>query len=479
MAREPEQAAFRDNPSYKTTALVISSVSVFLIAVMIPALNVALPAIGQQFGANAVLLNWMVTAYVVAIAVFSIPIGRISDIIGIKKIFVLGLIVYTLSSALTAFSGSSIILIIGRGLQGVGASMVLVTSLAMISAIYPAYERGRALGISLACIFIGSMVGPFLGGILTEHLGWESIFLAGIPIDLILILLLIFRIKGEWRESQNEKFDYLGSAIYGFALIALMYGFSILPEALGGFLILAGLILLVAFFYLESRIKSPALNVSIFRNNRPFVLSCLSALIYFSAVAAIVFLISLYLQYIKGMTPQMAGLILVAQPAVQAILSPFTGRLSDKVEPRILATAGIVLTCLGLLMFMFLDNSSSWVQIIAGLIISGAGIAFFISPNTNAIMSSVSSKFLGVASATMSTMISVGQMFGMGITMIVMALIIGRVEITSVYYPAFLTSSQIAFGIFTALCFSGIFASLLRGKILKPEKLSVPQVNKI
>jgi EmrB/QacA subfamily drug resistance transporter len=464
---EPERAVSRGNLNNKTLALAISSVSVFVMAFMVPALNVALPSIGQQFGANAIVLGWMVTAYVVAIAVFSIPVGRLSDIVGIKKIFIYGLVVYTLSSIMIAFSSSSIMVIIGRALQGIGASMVMVNSLAMLTAIYPAKDRGRALGISLGCIFVGSTAGPFLGGVLTENLGWESIFLSSIPIGLILIVLLLFKIRGEWRESRGEKFDYIGSSVYGFALVALMYGFSILPAVLGGILILAGIILLVAFFKMEGRIKSPALNIGVFRNNRPFLLSCLSALIYFSAVAAVVFLISLYLQYIKGITAQLAGLVLVAQPVVQAVLSPFTGQLSDKVEPRIIATGGIALTCLGLLLFAFLKDDSPLFQVIIALIITGAGFALFVSPNTNAIMSSVTPRFLGVASATMSTMISVGQMLGLGITMIVMALIIGRVEITSEYYPAFLTSSRVAFAVFTGLCFGGIFASLLRGKIHK------------
>src|ERR1035437_3940439 len=207
MLTESQGAASQQNVSYKTLALVISSVSVFTIAFMIPALNVALPAIGTEMGANAILLSWMVTAYVLAIAVFSIPFGRMSDIIGIKKTFVYGLGLYTLTSALIAFSTSSWMVIAGRALQGAGAAMILVNSLAMISAIYPANERGKALGVSLACIFVGAAAGPFIGGILTQHLGWRSVFLATIPVGLVLSILLSKGIKGEWRGSQGEKFD--------------------------------------------------------------------------------------------------------------------------------------------------------------------------------------------------------------------------------------------------------------------------------
>ncbi len=450
--------------NYKTLSLLITSIAVFLIAFMIPALNVALPRIGQEFNADAILLNWIVTAYVVTIAVFSIPFGRIADIIGIKKIFGIGLIIYTLTSALIMCSSSSFILVTGRALQGVGGAMILVSSLALITAIYPACERGRALGISLACISVGSSAGPYLGGLLTENLGWRSIFGFVIPFGLILAMLLFWRIKGEWAAARGEKFDLTGSIIFAITITFLMYGFSILPDVLGGVFIFAGLLGLVAFFKWESRTYVPVLNVNVFRNNRPFVFSNLTALINFSAVAAMVYFLSLYLQYIKGLSPAQAGLILIAQPVLQAILSPFAGILSEKIEPRIVATMGMALTFGGLLSFVFLTKDSSIWPIIVALIVLGAGFALFLSPNTNAIMSSVSPQFYGIASATMSTMISMGNMLSMGITMVVMALVIGRVEITSESYPAFITSTRVAFGIFSFLCFSGIFVSLFRGK---------------
>lgn len=464
MLSESRPLATPDKLNYKTLSLIITSVAVFLIAFMIPALNVALPRIGDEFSADAILLGWTVTAYVVAITVFSIPSGRIADIAGIKKIFGYGLIIYVISAIIMVFSNSSLMLISGRALQGVGGAMILVNSLAMVTAIFPASERGRAFGISLACISVGSSAGPFLGGVLTESLGWRSIFFINIPVGMILILLLFWKIKGEWCASKGEKFDLAGSVIFGAAVIVLMYGFSILPEILGGVLILAGIIGFLAFFKWESRTETPVLNVTIFRNNRPFVFSNLTALINFSAVAAMIFLLSLYLQYIKGLHPGQTGLILIAQPVLQAILSPFTGLLSEKIEPRLVATAGMVLTFAGLLSFVFLNETSSLLQIIIALLVLGAGFALFLSPNANAIMGSVGPQFYGIASATMSTMISLGNMLSMGITMTVMALIIGRVEITPEYFPAFLTSTRVAFIIFSVLCFGGIFTSLFRGK---------------
>jgi MFS family permease len=277
-------------------------------------------------------------------------------------------------------------------------------------------------------------------------------------------LLILWKIKGEWAEAKGEKFDFIGSMIYGIALIALMYGFSLLPEISGAVLTAVGILGLFAFIKWESRTKSPMLNIDIFRNNNIFVFSNMANLINYCATNAVVFLMSLYLQYIKALTPEQAGLILVAQPAMLVIFSPITGILSDRIEPRIVASSGMALTFIGLLVFSFLAETTSSVLIVAVLMIMGLGAALFITPNNNAIMGSVLPKYYAVASSTAATMRQVGQTLSLGITMIVMTIVIGRVAITPEHYPAFLTSTKIAFGIFAILCFGGIFFSLFRGK---------------
>jgi EmrB/QacA subfamily drug resistance transporter len=449
----------------RTFALVSSSLAVIMVTVMASALNIALPAIGKEFGADAIVLSWMVTSFVLASAVFSLPAGRIADILGLKRVFVYGMILFTLTSALAVFSTSAAMLIVCRSIQGLTGAMIAVNSFAMVTAAYPAGERGRALGINIACVYAGSSIGPFIGGTLTEHLGWRSIFAVNIPIGIAAIALLIWKVQGEWRAAQNEKFDYAGSLFYGFALIALMYGFSLLPEILGGALIIVGIVGLLGFLRWESANKSPLLDITIFQKNKPFIYSNLAALISYSAIFSISFLLSLYLQDIKGLNPELAGLVLAAQPVMQAILSPLTGRLSDKIEPRIIASAGMGLILVSLVFFSFLSKDTSVAVIIGVLLFLGLGFAMFSSPNSNAIMGSVTAKFYGVASAVMSTMRSVGQMLSMGITMIVLATVMGRVAIAPENYANFLISTRIAFGIFAALCIVGILASLSRGKV--------------
>ncbi len=454
-----------DVADYRTVVLVTSSLAVFFVTLMSSALNVALPEIGHEFSSDAIILSWIVTAFVLASGVFSLPFGRIADITGLKKIFLYGTIVFTLTSAVAMFSTSSVMLIVCRSIQGLGAAMIAVNSTALVTAVYPARERGRALGINIACVYAGSSTGPFIGGLLTEHLGWRSIFAINIPVGLIVVLLLLWRVKGDWAESRGEKFDSIGSLIFGLDLIIMMYGFSVLPEISGAVLIFAGVIGLLGFLKWESQTASPVLDINIFRGNRPFIFSNLAALISYTAIFSVSFLISLYLQDVKGLTPEVAGLVLVSQPVMQAVLSPLTGRLSDKIEPRIIASSGMALIFIGLLSFSLLSETSSAIRVVTTLVIIGVGFALFSSPNSNAVMSSVVPKFFGVASAIMSTIRSVGQMFSMGITMIVIALMIGRVAITAEYYPALMTSIKTIFGIFAALCLLGVLASLSRGKV--------------
>ena len=437
----------------------------FLTPFMGSSITIALPSIGSELAMDAISLGWVATAYLLAAAMFLVPFGRIADIYGRKRIFTYGILTYTVASMLSAIAASAAMLIASRVLQGIGGAMIFSTGVAILTSVFPAEERGKALGINVAAVYLGLSLGPFLGGLLTEHFGWRSIFVLNVPLGLIIIAFIFWKLKGEWAEAKGEKFDITGSVIYSLMLIAIMYGFTLLPEMSGVWLILIGAVGVVAFVKWEMKVKSPVLNIGLFRNNTVFALSNLAALINYSATFAVAFLLSLYLQYIKGLSPQNAGLILVAAPVVQAIFSPLAGRLSDRIEPRILASVGMGLTATGLVLFTSLSEKTSLGFIVAGLVILGFGFALFSSPNTNAVMSSVEKRFYGVASGTLATMRQIGMTFSMGMAMLLFALYIGRVQITPEYYSLFLRSVNVAFIIFAALCFGGIFASLARGKI--------------
>jgi EmrB/QacA subfamily drug resistance transporter len=455
--------AKRSESSIKIAALLVATLANFLTPFMSSAVNIALPAIGSEFATSAILLSWVPTSFLLAAAMFAVPFGRISDIYGMKKIFNYGIIIFTLSSFMSAIAPSAEILITSRIIQGIGGAMIFVTGLAIITSVYPPQERGKAIGINIATVYIALSLGPVLGGIMTQYLGWRSLFWAMIPLGILILGLTYWKLKDEWAECKGEKFDIKGSVFYSIVLVMVMYGFSILPNIMGIILVIAGIIGFIGFLMYELRIESPVLNVGLFKN-KTFAFSNLAALINYSATFAVTFLLSLYLQYIKALDPLSAGLILVAQPIMMAIFAPIAGRLSDKFVPQKLAGLGMSLSTIGLFIFAFINEETSIAFITFGLLIIGTGFGFFSSPNTNAIMGSVERRFYGVASAMVSTMRLLGQTFSMGLALMVFAIFIGNVQITPLQYPALLNSIHTVFLICTVLCFIGIFAALIRKK---------------
>jgi EmrB/QacA subfamily drug resistance transporter len=454
-----------DQIDNRRVALFVTTLGAFLIPFMGSSINIALPSIGKEFAMDAVLLVWVTASYLLGAAIFLAPFGRVADIYGRKKVFSYGFVIYTLSSFLSVISTSPFLLISSRALQGIGGSMTYSTGVAILMSVFPPGERGKVLGINVAAVYSGLSCGPVLGGFLTHHFGWRSIFLANIPLGFLIVILSFSKLRGEWTEAKGEKFDFGGTLLYSFALLTIMYGFSKLSEVEGTFLILLGAMGFWAFVKWEIKSKSPIFNTELFRNNNVFVFSNLAALINYSATYAVSFLLSLYLQFIKGLSPQDAGMILVSQPIMQALFSPFTGRLSDRIEPRIVASTGMALTAVGLFLLIFLDEKTTTPFIIASLILLGLGFALFSSPNTNAVMSSIEKRFYGVASGTLGTMRTTGMMLSMGMAMLIFTLYIGRTQITPPYYPLFIKSVKTAFLFFAIFCLAGIFASLSRGRV--------------
>lgn len=466
-----------DNSSHgteKRIVLLIAVLAGFITPFDGSAVNIALPTLGAEFHMDAIALSWVATAYLLASAVFLVPFGKIADIYGRKKIFLYGIAIFSFASLSMTMVPSTETFIGIRVIQGIGGAMIFGTGVAIVTSVFPPGERGRALGIYITAVYIGLSIGPFLGGVMTQYLGWRSIFFVNVPIGATVILLILAKLKGEWAECRGERFDLIGSVIYGAAVIAVIYGFSVLPDLIGAVLLAAGIIGAIIFAMYEMRIPSPVLDINLLTKNRVFALSNLSALINYSATFAVTFLLSLYLQYTKGFTPEYAGFILVAQPVVQAIISPIAGRLSDRVESRIVASAGMALTAIGLFLLIFLTEETSLLYLILILLVLGAGFGLFSSPNTNAIMSSVEKRYYGVASGMNGTMRLLGQMLSMGIAMMIFAIFIGPVEITPEYYPQFVLSLHYAFILFTIFCIIGIFASLVRGKDIPIAHPGIP-----
>ncbi|MFH1115235.1 MAG: MFS transporter [Pseudomonadota bacterium] len=452
----------------KRAVIIVASVSSFVTPFLASAVNVALPGIQTQFRMDAVLLAWVATSYLLSTAVFILPFGKLADIYGRKKMYVWGMSIFTVSSLLAAMAGSSYHLILARIVQGLGGAMIFSTSMAILTSVFPPAERGRAIGITTAMVYIGLSAGPFLGGILTHHFTWRSVFAAVVPLGILSGYLAVRYFKTEWADARGEKLDVVGSATYGAGITLIILGVSGLPSTLSIWEIVIGFGLFMIFALWEFRVKWPVFNLELFTTNRAFAFSSLAALVNYSATWAVTLIMSLYLQYIKGLDAQSAGLVLVVQPLVMAAVSPFAGRLSDRIEPQKVASVGMAVTALGLFGMTFLESGTSLTFVVANLLLVGFGFAVFSSPNMNAIMSSVEKRFYGIAAGAVASMRIVGQMFSMGIATVVLSWYVGRVEITPVQYPALVKSVDTAFLIFGSLCVAGIFASLARGK-LRPE----------
>ena len=456
-----------DTASTKKSVLIIATIGSFITPFMASSINVALPDIEKTFKIDAVLLSWIATAYLLAAGVSLVPFGRIGDIYGRKKILAWGFAFFSISSLLSALSISAPMLILFRILQGIGSGMIFATSLAILVSVFPPQERGKVLGITVSAVYIGLSSGPFIGGVLTLHFTWRSLFLVTVLLGFMVFCLVLWKLKGEWAEAKGEKLDIIGAFVYGVTLITIIYGLSLLPSLNSVWMILAGLAGMIIFVKWENHIKYPVFDVSLFKRNRVFAFSNLAALIHYSATFAVTFLLSFYLQYIKLFDPQITGIILMSQPITMALFSPYAGKLSDRIEPRIIATIGMSITCSMLLALSFIQEYTSLVYIISCLLLLGFGYALFSSPNMNAIMGSVEKKFLGIASGSVGTMRVLGQLFSMGVATLVISIFVGRVQITESSYTNLLYSIKVSFLIFCIICFGGIFASLTRGNIRK------------
>lgn len=454
-------------PKKLPMVLFATTISSFTTPFMGSSVNVALPAIGRAFSMDAISLSWVASSFLLAAATMLLPMGRLADIYGRKIFFLSGSLIFAFSSLLAVWPETESLFIALRVVQGTGAAMIFSTGTALLVSAYPLSERGKMLGINIAAVYTGLTAGPLIGGLLTQHLGWQSIFIVNAALGTAAAGLALRMENEKTPAAAGESFDLSGSFLYAAALFALMYGFSQLPSFRGAVLIAAGGIFFMVFIRRQLHKPSPLINIRLFLSNRVFAFSNLAALIHYSATFAVTFLMSLYLQHVKGLTPSQAGFLLVIEPLLQAVFSPLAGRLSDRHEPRIISSIGMSITVMGLAGLIFIARDTPLWPILFCLALLGIGFALFSSPNVNAVMSSVESKLYGIASAMQATMRMVGQMLSMGIAMLVFAWIIGSHGIDHENGALLIVSAKIIFAILAVICTAGVLASLARGRVHK------------
>lgn len=450
--------------------LAVVTLGAFLIPFMGSSLNVSLPSIGRDFALDLVFLNWIPTVFILANTAFILPLGRMGDLFGRKKIFTLGVLIFTISSFFLTAATSANFLIIFSFMQGIGCSMIFATGMAILSSVFPLGSRGESFGIYITSVYLGLFLGPILGGFLTQNFGWRSIFLFNIPLGLIMLFMLIFKINKDWIGSKGEIFDLKGTLIYVPSIIILLYGFTTIFSIIGRIMIIGGVLGLLTFFKLESHNKYPLIQVKIFRSAVP-LLSSGATLLLNSSTSAVWVLVSLYLQLVQSLTPFNAGIILTIQPLLVTIFSPFAGRLSDNIGGAPISLIGITITTIGLFLATFISIETSLLLIIVFALIMGAGTALFASPNSNTFMSSIDRKYFGSASATFSTLIFTGQLLSMALVLLIFSSTLGGMKISPSQYSEFIWSLKKVFSLFTVISLLGtILIFLILVKIKDNDK---------
>jgi len=446
-----------------TVTLVVVCVAHFLMPFMMSAVGVALPAVGREFSASAVQLGLVEMTYVLSASIFLLAMGRWGDIIGRRRIFRRGLAIFTLAGGLISQAWMIEVVIVLRFFQGMGGAMVMATTMAMVVEVFPARERGKALGIAVASVYAGISCGPFIGGMLVSWLGWRAIFYLCIPLGLTALVVATTKLSNEVPESQGEPFDWCGWLIYIGAVAAMVAGATHLQDGVWArWLLAAGVLSAVVFFLFEARQKYPLLNVDLLRYNRVFALSNIAALFNYAGTFGLTFFLSLYLQNVRGFSAHSAGAILIISPVVQTVFSPPCGRLADRFSASKVATAGMLLCAVGIALAAGVNATTPLPMIFALLMLLGLGFALFSSANTSAIMGSVAPRYLGVASGLAASMRTLGMLTSMTIITGTFSLFMGKKAVTAATQTAFLHSMRASLVVLSGLCVVAVATSFGR-----------------
>lgn len=480
MLKGIKQRIMQTHPPEQTISpavtIFVVSVVQFLTPFMMSAVGVALPAIGHEFSAGAVQLGLVEMVYILAVSLIMLPAGRMGDIHGRKKIFVSGSVIFTVATLFLAMAPTIGAFILCRFLQGAGASMVTATSVAILSSVIPPSKRGKAMGIVVAAVYLGLSAGPTLAGFMVTHMGWRWIFFTALPLELASLALTLTRLKGEWKGAEGMPFDWTGSLLYMGSLFAMIFGATHLKDgSLHAGLLILGLGGMAGFLAWEAKSASPILNVRLLMENRVFAMSNIATLINYAASFGVTFFFSLYLQQVKGLSPQSAGLILVTQPILQAILSPVSGRLADTLPPARIATFGMGLCTAALALCATIRMETSIHALLGILVLLGIGFALFSSPNMTTVMGSVDPKDYGIASSLIATMRTVGMLTAMTVITFILTLFMGDAPVTRQTAGAFVEAMGTGFLIFTVLSVIGIFCSMGRMEKKSDEALLEPR----
>jgi EmrB/QacA subfamily drug resistance transporter len=456
---------------------------IFMTAFVAPffssSLTIALPTINSDLAVkDQTLLAWASASFALATAIFTLPFARISDKLGRKKVLLVGLSIFVVALFLGTICSSIYMLIAVRVMAGIGNAMLNGTTIAVLTAAFSSGERGKVLGIFGSSTYLGHTLGTVLGGFITQYMGWRMIFAGLMVYAVVVAVMMLWKLKGQFHVQDNGKFDLVGSMFYGATLFLLVYGVSEIPDEIGIYCVALSILGMVAFYLWEKRNENPILNVNVLGKNPVFVFSSLATLINYMATYAVAYMLSLYLQNIHGVSASNAGLILLVLPLVELIFSPVFGRISDRVPSRYVASIAMGVCAVGLISFAFITASTSLIQFVGSMLVLGIGISMFLSPNQNSIMTSVKKDKFATAGGIEKTMSRLGQSTSTSIVMIVFTLVMGHTSISRDPGQLVLLMNGIkaTFVVFAIFCVIGMIFPLIRERVkTAPLPVARPQ----
>ncbi|OEU68590.1 MAG: MFS transporter [Desulfovibrio sp. S3730MH75] len=444
----------------KRAVILAVSVTQFTMPFMFSAVGVALPAIGHEFGATGIDLSLVESIYIGGIAALLLPFGRYSDMHGRQPVFRMGVLLYAIFTLLLGFTQDINTVIFLRLAQGISGALAIATNMALLTESVPLRERGKAMGLAVAAVYIGLSAGPYIGGLVTTHMGWRWLFFLG-TIPLGISYIVAYRNLKEKFCSSDEKFDYSGSMMVIFSVAALVFGGTNLSAGWPGVaLLLSGLVGFAIFIFMQGRAKFPLVELTLFKERKDFSDAAFVQFISYAGTFGIVFLFSLYLQSVKAMTPHETGVVLVVQPIVQAVLSPLCGRLADRFYPRIIAMSGMIVCTAGSIMGACVGAETSLAYLYMMFVVLGVGFALFSAPNMIILMGSVPPSRFGFASAITGALRTIGMVASMVIIAIFLSMFMGDVIVSPESAVPYMRVMHYSLVTLSGLCVIGVVISM-------------------
>lgn len=439
----------------------------FIIPYMVSSVSLALPSMGRELHATAIQLGLVEQSYLIAMAMTLLTFGRLGDLLGRGRVYACGFVVFTICSTAIGFMTNMTALLAVRCLQGMGAAALLSVAMALVTSLFPPEEQGRRVGILSGFIYTGLSVGPFLGGALVTNFGWRSLFWSVGPVAGVISIFCLMRMWNERGAASGERLDWVGSLLYAIPFALFIIGASRIVMPFGWLILLLGIVGFFLFYHVEKRTKIPLLDVILLQKNRFLSFGLIAAMGNYASLFGVTFFMSLYLQYVQGLNPQLTGLIMLVQPLAQIVVSPLAGKLIDrnKIGREKLANIGIAIIGISILSMALTAGRSFSIYLIPfELLLIGVGYGSFIVPNTVIVMSSVEKKQLGIASSLVAVMRNLGMVISMTCVTIVLSMFMPGQTVNPETIPVFLLTMRISLVICTLFAFVGFISSFARGK---------------